>query len=136
MRALIMTLMLVGAATIGSFAGAAEPGMPKNMVFFVPGNTCPAGTTRAVNANGRMLLVANDPGAVGRTYENALRDKEDRKNRAKAHVAVDLRSHSISGASSCCNSQSTRKGSHTADMDTGEGTSNLPFVQLLACKVD
>jgi hypothetical protein len=135
MRTLSKSLIIFGAA-MGSFAGAVEAGMPKDMIFFVPGNTCPSGTSRAGNANGRMLLVANDAGAVGRTYETALRDKEDRKNRAKARVSVDLRSHSISGGSDCCNSQSTGKGVHSATFDTGEATSNLPFVQLLACKVD
>jgi hypothetical protein len=136
MRALSKSLIIFGAAAIGSFAGAVEAGMPKDMIFFVPGNTCPPGTSRAGNANGRMLLVANDPGAVGRTYETALRDKEDRKNHAVAHVSVDLRTHSISGASSCCNNQSTTRGAHSATFNTGDATSNLPFVQLLACKVD
>ena len=126
----------LGAMAIGLFAGAVQAEMPKNMIFFVPGGACPQGTSRAADANGRMLLVANDSGAVGRTYGTPLRDKEDRKNHAVAHVSVELREHSIAGASSCCNGQSTTKGTHSAAFDTGDATSNLPFVQLLACKVD
>ncbi|HUI98091.1 MAG TPA: hypothetical protein VLX44_20200 [Xanthobacteraceae bacterium] len=136
MRALGKLLMILGAAGVGSIAGTAEAGMPKNMIFFVPGGVCPQGSSRAADANGRMLLVANDPGAVGRTYETALRDKEDRKNHAVAHVSVNLNEHRIAGASSCCNTQATNKGTHSATFDTGDATSNLPFVQLLACKVD
>jgi hypothetical protein len=137
MRALGKFLIILATAGgVGSFADAVKADMPKNMIFFVPGGECPKGTSRAADANGRMLLVANDPGAVGRTYQTALRDKEDRKNHAAAHVSVDLREHSISGASSCCNDQATAKGKHSADFNTGDATSNLPFVQLLACKVD
>lgn len=136
MRAISKSFLILGAAAIGSFATAADADLPKNMIFFVPGGTCPPGTSRAADANGRMLLVANDPGAVGRTYETALRDKEDRKNHAVAHVSANLNEHRIAGASSCCNSQATTKGTHSATFDTGDATSNLPFVQLLACKVD
>jgi hypothetical protein len=111
-------------------------GMPKNMIFFVPGGDCPKGTSRAADANGRMLLVANDPGAVGRTYGTPLHDREDRKHQHSSTVSVSLDQHDIAGADSCCNDQATTKGVHSATQDTEGATSNLPFVQLLVCKVD
>lgn len=129
-------IALAGAAIGPYFVGAVEAGMPKNMIFFVPGGTCPQGTSRPADANGRMLLVANDPGAVGRTYGTPLRDKEDRKHHHVANVGVSLNEHRIAGASSCCNDQATTKGTHSATFDTQDATSGLPFVQLLACKVN
>jgi len=136
MRARTLGLLVAGMVASAGCAGVARAEMPKNMIFFMPGTNCPAGSSRLTNANGRMLLVANDQGAIGSTYGSALADHEDRKHKHKAKVSVSLNEHSISGASSCCNSQSTTKGGHSADVETDEATSGLPFVQLLACKVD
>jgi hypothetical protein len=118
------------------FAGFSVAGMPKDMIFFMPGTDCPAGSSRLTNANGRMLLVANDTGSIGATFGAALADREDRKHKHEGDVAANLNEHSISGASSCCNGQATAKGKHSAEVKTEEATSGLPFVQLLACKVD
>jgi hypothetical protein len=127
----------VGAlAVVCGFGSVAQAEMPKNMIFFVPGATCPSGTIRAADANGRLLLVANDPGAVGRTYGAPLRDKEDRTHHHSATVSATLPSHHIAGASSCCNSQATSQGAHSATFDTQDATSGLPFAQLLVCKVN
>jgi hypothetical protein len=49
------------------------------------------------DANDRMLLVANGPGAVGRTYQTALRDKEEL--RGKISISL-LAATSVDGASS------------------------------------
>lgn len=136
MRARTLGLLVVGLASWAACSGSAWAGMPKNMIFFMPGTDCPAGSSRLANANGRMLLVANDEGANGSTYGKPLSDGEDRKHKHKVRVVVNLNEHSIAGASSCCNSQSTAKGEHSADLETDEATSGLPFVQLLACKVD
>jgi hypothetical protein len=136
MRAATLFLLAGGVVVAPCFAGLAQAGMPKNMIFFMPGTNCPAGTSRVANANGRMLLVANDQGSIGRTFGTALADHEDRTHKHKAKVAANLKEHSISGSDSCCNTQATRKGEHSADVETDEATSGLPFVQLLACKVD
>jgi hypothetical protein len=132
------TLGLLAAGMVASVgcAGIARAEMPKNMIFFMPGTNCPAGSSRLTNANGRVLRVGTYQGGVGSTYGSALADHEDRKHKHKAKVSVSLNEHSISGSSSCCNSQSTRKGEHSADVEADEATSGLPFVQLLACKVD
>lgn len=131
-----LLFLLAGAIAAECAVSLAQAGMPKNMIVFMPAGECPAGTSRLANANGRMLLATNDEGAIGRTYGSALADREDRKHKHKAKVSVNLDEHSISGASSCCNGQSTTKGEHSADVETDDATSALPFVQLLACKVD
>ncbi|WP_185753518.1 hypothetical protein [Stenotrophomonas rhizophila] len=136
MRTRTVGLLLIGMVALLGAAGTAVAELPKNMIFFMSGTACPAGSSRLVNANGRMLLVANDPGAIGSTSGKALADREDRKHKHKAKVSATLNEHSISAASSCCNSQSTGKGAHSADVETDESASALPFVQLLACKVD
>jgi len=137
MRITWKPVMTIGALGIAScFGSVSQAKMPKNMIFFIPGGTCPAGSSRATDANGRLLLSANDPGAVGRTFGMPLHDREDRKHSHGATVSVTLDSHHIAGASSCCNSQATSQGSHSTDLKTDGAASSLPFVQLLVCKVD
>jgi hypothetical protein len=136
MRAGTLFLLAAGVMALSCSASLSQAGMPKNMIFFMPGTDCPSGTSRVSNANGRMLLVTNDAGSIGATFGSALADHEDRKHKHTAKVATNLNEHSISGASSCCNSQATTKGAHSADVETDEAASGLPFVQLLACKVD
>lgn len=136
MRTRTFGVFTIGMVALLGVEGTALAGLPKDMIFFMSGTTCPSGSSRLVNANGRMLLVANDAGAIGSTSGTALADREDRRHKHKAKVSANLNEHSISAASSCCNSQSTRKGEHSAVLETDETISGLPFVQLLACKVD
>jgi hypothetical protein len=92
---------------MASFPAAAQ--MPSGMLFFMPGNTCPQGSSRAANTNGRLLLVANDAGAIGRTYGDPLKDQEDRQHAHDDTMTVSLSAKSISGTSSCCNARQQAK---------------------------
>jgi|EndMetStandDraft_8_1072994.scaffolds.fasta_scaffold63526_3 hypothetical protein len=132
--ALAASWLCAAAPLMASYPAAAQ--MPSGMLFFMPGNTCPQGSSRAANTNGRMLLVANDPGAIGRTYGDPLKDQEDRQHAHDDTMTVSLSMKSISGTSSCCNGQATSKGNHTATGKTKAAKSGLPFVQLLVCQVD
>jgi len=126
--------LCAAALLMASFPAAAQ--MPPGMLFFMPGNTCPQGSSRAANTNGRMLLVANDAGAIGRTSGDPLKDQEDRQHGHDDSLTVSLSAKTISGTSSCCNGQATGKGDHTATGKTKDAKSGLPFVQLLVCQVN
>ncbi|WP_062269190.1 hypothetical protein [Endozoicomonas arenosclerae] len=110
--------------------------LPSKMIFFAEGTACPAGSTAAADAAGRMLLVTTNVGDVGKTFGTALKDQEDRTHTHSGTMTVNLPSHHISGASSCCNSQATSKGSHSQSVTSGASTSGLPFIQLLVCQAN
>ncbi|PKM44867.1 MAG: hypothetical protein CVV05_10000 [Gammaproteobacteria bacterium HGW-Gammaproteobacteria-1] len=133
----LFTIGVIAAACIGLQGPvyAADQAMPSNMIFFVDGTNCPAGSFVATNAAGRMLLVTTYLGDVGKTYGTPLKDQEDRTHTHSGTMTVDLRSHHISGASGGGNGQGTSKGSHSASVTSGAGDSGLPFIQLLVCQV-
>ena len=108
--------------------------LPSKMIFFVEGTDCPSGSTPAKDAAGRMLLVSTNVGDVGKTFGTALKDQENRTHTHAGSMTVDLPSHHIAAASSCCNDQATTKGKHSKDITSGASTSQLPFIQLLVCQ--
>lgn len=130
----VLSSALVTAALALGATAAPAANLPAQMVFFFPGSDCPKGSVPAANAGGRMLLAVSTPGDVGKTYGAALADQEDRRHKHSGTMKVNLPERSISGASSCCNEQATTKGEHAVAIDSGEGTSGLPFIQLLVCQ--
>ena len=131
-----MLLMFGGANAQTSNVVSSDTGMPKNMIFFSTGTSCPTGSTRATDANGRMLLVASNVGDVGKIYGSPLRDQQDRAHWHIGTMSVFLTSHHITGINGCCNTSATQKGSHTARSFFRGSASGLPFIQLLVCEVD
>jgi hypothetical protein len=131
----VLGLLAVACAGLQGTALAADQVLPSKMIFFVEGTTCPAGSVPATDAAGRMLLVTTNLGDVGKTYGKPLTDQEDRTHTHAGTMQVDLPSHHIAGASSCCNDQGTTAGNHSASVTSGAGTSGLPFIQLLVCQV-
>ena len=109
--------------------------LPSGMVFFVATSECPDGTNPAKDAAGRVVIVTTDTSQIGKTYGTAMEDQKDNTHTHTGTMTVNLPEHSVAGASSCCNSQATTKGNHSASITTGPSTTNLPFIQLLACSV-
>ncbi len=120
--------------TVGITTAVAQD-LPPGMVFFVATENCPSGTNPAKDAAGRVIMVTTDTSQVGKTYGTPMKDQKDNTHTHKGTMTVNLPENSISGASSCCNSQATTKGKHSASITTGASTTNLPFIQLLACAV-
>ncbi|WP_315723648.1 MULTISPECIES: hypothetical protein [unclassified Bradyrhizobium] len=119
-----------------SSAQAASAALPSGMLFFMPGNTCPAGSSRATNTNGRLLLVANDAGAIGRTYGGPLKDQDDRKHQHDASLTVTLDSHHVAGSGNCGNGQATSRGDHVFGGKTKGATLGLPVAYFSkACPI-
>lgn len=114
---------------------AATDGMPAGMIFFTEGANCPAGSERATQANGRLIIGVTDTGEIGNTYGTPLANQEDRTHTHEATMTVTINSKHIAAASSCCNGQATKKGTYTTSVKTKPATSGLPFIQLLACEV-
>jgi hypothetical protein len=123
-----------GALLLLAGAASGDP-LPSKMIFFVPGLDCPEGSAPATDAAGRMLLVVNNSGDVGKTLGDPLTDQEDRSHSHSGKMSVNLSAHSISGANGP-NNQATRKGSQTANITSGASTSGLPFIQLLVCQAN
>ena len=133
------------AATFGLAAGpawsAGEPeapteiGLPENMIFFFSGSECPAGSTRNVAAEGRMLLAISVPDLNGGIKGDPLADKEDRTHTHELTLQMWLpHQRIIAFSSDKANKQATRKGTHFSDpVTTDPATSALPFIQLLVC---
>ncbi len=132
----LIALIVAGSIGWQGIAAAETMALPSKMIFFVDGTSCPAGSTPATDAAGRMLLAVTNVGDVGKTYGTPLRDQEDRSHTHSGNMSVSLPSHSISAASSCCNGQGTNKGSHSASVTSGSGTSGLPFIQMLVCQAN
>jgi hypothetical protein len=127
-----LRVRVFAAVLIGTLSGISHASpLPSKMVFFVTSDTCPNGSAPAPDVAGRMLLVTTNVGDVGKTYGTPLKDQEDRKHTHEGSMRVNLPSHHIAGASSCCNGQATSKGTHTTDVTSGASTTALPFIQYL-----
>jgi hypothetical protein len=118
-------------------AGRAEAqNLPSGMIFFVATAQCPAGSSPAQNAAGRILIATTDTSQAGKTQGTPMADQQDNTHTHSGSMTVNLPMHRIAGASSCCNGQATKKGNHTASITTAPSTTNLPFIQLLVCVVN
>jgi hypothetical protein len=114
---------------------AATDGLPKGMIFFTDGTSCPAGAERATQANGRLIIGVTDTGEIGNTYGKPLANQEDRTHTHSATMHVSISSKHIAAISGGGNGQATKHGTFKTDLTTQPATSGLPFIQLLACEV-
>ena len=114
---------------------SAQSALPSGMIFYVSTNVCPSGSQPAQDAAGRVLVVTTDVSEVGKTYGEPMQDQQDNTHTHSGTMSVNLPSDDIAGASSCCNSQATTKGTHSASVTSGGSSTDLPFIQLLVCAV-
>ena len=139
LRKKIITSIITCTCTLlcmGFMATAVAQDLPKGMIYFVADENCPSGSSAAKDAAGRVVIVTTDASQIGKTYGTPMKDQQDNTHTHSASMTVNLPSHHIAGASSCCNGQATSKGDHTATITSGSSTTNLPFIQLLACEVN
>jgi hypothetical protein len=136
MKRIGMLTLTVGLLAALGAGDAVAQSLPKGMIFFVATGQCPSGSSPAQNAAGRILIAVTDTSQVGKTQGTPMADQQDNTHTHSGSMTVNLPQHSIAGASSCCNSQATTKGNHTANITSGPSTTNLPFIQLLVCVVN
>jgi hypothetical protein len=128
--------LIIGITAVFGAASAAAQGLPSGMIFFVADTTCPSGSSPALDAAGRVIMVTTSTSEIGKTYGTSMKDQKDNTHTHSGSMTVKLPEHHIAGASSCCNGQATTKGNHTASLTSGAATTGLPFIQLLVCAVD
>lgn len=136
MKKVAVIFLVFGALGVLGAAGAAAQDLPSGLIFFVEGSECPGGSSSAVDAAGRVMMVTTSTSEIGKTYGTPMKDKQDNTHTHSGSMSVDLPEHHIAGASSCCNGQATTKGTHTASITSGASATGLPFIQLLVCAVD
>jgi hypothetical protein len=110
--------------------------LPSNMIFFMAQESCPPGSSRATQANGRLIVSVKSADDVGNTVGQPLADMEDREHEHQVKMTVFLPERSISGAPGGLNGQATGNGTHEATVTADSAPSGLPFIQLLACQVN
>lgn len=135
-KAVLKVIMTAGLMCAYGSLSAADQALPSGMIFFVPVESCPSGSSPAKDAAGRVIVVTTDTSQVGKTYGTPMKDQKDNTHTHSGSMTVNLPEHHVAGASSCCNSQATSKGNHTASVTSGATDSNLPFIQLLVCSVN
>lgn len=135
LRKTLITCVGVLIYTLGINNAVAQD-LPSKMIYFVASESCPDGSNPAEDAAGRIIMVTTDTSQVGKTVGTAMLDQKDNTHTHTGTMKVNLPEHSVAGASSCCNGQATTKGDHSASIKTGASTTNLPFIQLLACAVN
>jgi len=112
--------------------GAGDDDVPRGMVAYFTGATCPGSWQRADLASGRIIVAVTDPIAVGRTIGVPLAAAEDRTHTHAMAPTMKLPIKSISGADGS-NNQGAGGGDQAIHGDTAAAPSGLPFVQLTAC---
>jgi len=115
---------------------------PNGMVafFMTSGAGCPPGWAVATAAQGRLLLGVTDGDSVGASVGTPLAAQTAPLHVHSYQTAVTLDEKKIA-AIHCCNNQGAKNGDYTVP-DNAPGTtnggvgetSNLPFIQLVACQ--
>jgi hypothetical protein len=129
--------LLLVAGLCGLFTGTpatAQDGTPSGMVAFFMAAQCPSGWNAASVAQGRLVVGVTDPTAVGVMVGPPLTNQTAPSHGHAYATTVNLTAKSIAAASSCCNDQGAKAQGYTVSGNTGSATSNLPFIQLVACQ--
>lgn len=135
-RLFLVGLLAAAGLGVQGAAEASDRPLPPNMIFFAAGTSCPAGSTPASDAAGRLLLAITSVADVGKTHGKPLLIQEDRTHTHAGTMQVDLPVHSISAASGGGNGQATGNGAHSSTLTSGPATTGLPFIQLLVCQAE
>ncbi len=124
--------------TAGTAGAISPPGpAPLGLVAFYDATTsqCPTGWSRDTAADGRLLLSTTNAGLVGATKGVAFNPQEERMHTHTYTVQLNLGSHGLTATSGSF-TQAAAGGTATSTGVTGFGFSNLPYMELVACKLD
>jgi hypothetical protein len=148
-RSRIFRTVLTSVASIwvGSGAGPALAQVeapdqtPSGMVafFMMSGTACPSGWTAPPEVQGRLILGLTDPARVGQQVGSPLADQTPPgHDHTYTNVALTLSDRDLMLDDWCCNSDGA--GQQTINLSGTAGSpsdaSNLPFIQLVACRKD
>jgi hypothetical protein len=102
------------------------------VAFFQDRASCPVGWAPATELEGRLLVGATAPEAVGQVVGRPLGDREDRTHTHTITGTVTLTPRNIAGANGG-NTQGARSGEYMVTGNAAAAPSGLPFVQVRAC---
>jgi len=126
---------LLALAPTGVVAAPAGPDLsPAGMVAFFSGvSSCPTGWVESTAAQGRMLVGTTTEANIGANVGTALTDLEDRAHAHSFTATINIipKSITIGGGST---TSAVASGDHSLGaQSTGNASTNLPFVQFIAC---
>jgi len=87
------------------------------------------------SAQGRLVLSVVQNSSVGVIVNQPLAPEEDRTHTHRYSTSINFPDNEIA-AVDCCNDQGARAGNHPISSSFDNGTSGLPFVQMVLCTID
>ena len=143
-RMVLASLAGIGVAGAAGAARAQAEGAdltPSGMVafFMLSGTACPSGWTAPPEVQGRLILGVTDPARVGQQVGSPLTDQTPPSHdHSYTDIPLTLSDRAVMLDDWCCNSEGA--GQQTIELSGTAGsasdTSNLPFIQLVACRKD
>jgi hypothetical protein len=141
-------LASVTSIAVGSAAGSARAQVdgpdqtPSGMVafFMMAGTTCPSGWTAPPEGQGRLILGVTDPARVGQQVGSPLADQTPPAHSHSFQTMISLGVYNVAlagGPNSDAAGAQTDNVPSSPPGTTNGGTadpSNLPFIQLVACR--
>jgi hypothetical protein len=118
--------------------------IPKGAVAYFPGTTCPAGWNEPEYPKGKAIVGTLDPKPIG-TLGGGLRDQEVPLHRHRFATYIPVTPKPICGLCSCCNKEGasaytypthSKMALYAVEGETDLASTNLPFIQFLACEKD
>jgi hypothetical protein len=109
-------------------------GLPTNAVGWFATQACPLGWAPMDEATGRTILPTPTGGSMAVTVGAPLRTGESRTHAHAAKTKVDVPTQSFVAIGGSGNDGLANAGSLDVDVPLDEGSSQLPYVHLLACE--
>lgn len=118
--------------------GEARPGntpVPKGLLMFWNGASCPEGYSQPIATQGRMLVGLPKDAPPGLSFGGtSLKSAEVRKHGHEVSGSFATSPHGIALASGCCADGYAKDGEYEYAGATDEVSAGLPTVQLLQCQ--
>lgn len=109
-------------------------GLPTYAVGWFAAQACPLGWAPMDEATGRTILPTPSGGSMAVTIGTPLRTGESRKHAHAAKTKVEVPTQSFAAIGGSGNDGLAGAGSIDVDVPLDDASSQLPYVQLLACE--
>jgi hypothetical protein len=127
-------VQLLACKKLGAPRAGAEP-LPKGLLMFWNGATCPEGFSQPIATQGRMLVGLPKAAPPGLSFGGtSLKSAEVRKHGHEVGGSFTTSPHGIALASGCCADGYAKNGQYEYAGSTDEVGAGLPTVQLLQCQ--
>jgi hypothetical protein len=118
--------------------GAPRPGslpIPRGLLIFFNGTSCPAGWSQPIATQGRMMVGVPEGAKPGLSFGGtSLTSGEARAHGHDVNGSLKTTSHGIALASGCCGDGYAKDGEYLYSGGTDDVGVELPTVQVLQCQ--